>query len=126
MKQSPPRKFQIHLSTCILLSFVVGALVWGNVQVKDEGLMGISNMMHVSYSRHFSAGWPIPFFNYQKQLGSWPERIQEINGKREILHDKHQIPEKDPNPPDFSELVGQHGRQFDIRGFMVDLVCAFG
>jgi len=32
MPQSPPRKrFQVHLSTAIVLMFVTGALIWANV-----------------------------------------------------------------------------------------------
>ncbi|HLX62997.1 MAG TPA: hypothetical protein VKX17_17130 [Planctomycetota bacterium] len=58
---SPPRRarFQIHLSTAIVLMFVAGVLIWANLEVR---------YVH-PYSKE--CGWPLPFMTKSPPPGPW-------------------------------------------------------
>lgn len=79
MPQSPPRKrFQVHLSTAIVLMFVAGALIWANVTptiftkeftLKDTGT-------NIAFTK-VTYGWPSTVFGHA-QIGNGviPEMTQ--------------------------------------------------
>ena len=55
----PPRKrplFQIHLSTCIVLMFVAGALIWANVRDYSFTPASMAGEHHAPKVGH---GWPV-------------------------------------------------------------------
>ena len=59
MPTPPPRKrFQIHLSTAMVMMIVAGALIWANTRVRHEtkptSLMG--DVCDIEYSFY---GWPV-------------------------------------------------------------------
>ncbi|MEI6235981.1 MAG: hypothetical protein WCT04_23245 [Planctomycetota bacterium] len=53
MTEPPPRKrFQIHLSTAIVMMFVAGGLIWANVTGRFA--------YHIERSACYAFGWPLP------------------------------------------------------------------
>src|SRR5436190_1967908 len=51
----PPRKrFQIHLSTAIVLMFVAGSLIWANVPIKATSITSANERC-----TYYLYGWPI-------------------------------------------------------------------
>ena len=68
MPTPPPRKrFQIHLSTAIVMMFVAGALIWANVSQRGgrgEVLQVIDQeLLVVDYELYY--GWPFPMVTSQ-------------------------------------------------------------
>jgi len=56
MPEPPRRKrFQVHLSTAIVLMFVAGMLIWGNVARSLEDGYGDMGL----FWSHYTYGWPI-------------------------------------------------------------------
>ena len=55
MPEPPPRKrFQIHLSTAIVLMFVAGMLIWANIRER------YSRMLEEAPYAGICKGWPCP------------------------------------------------------------------
>lgn len=78
MTDAPARRrprFQIHLSTCIVLMFVAGAIVLLNMiwlpspkpQYKDAVISDTSTLYHLVYDGN-KLGWPWAFYYIRKSL----------------------------------------------------------
>jgi hypothetical protein len=62
-------RLQLHLSTCIVLMFVAGGLVWANaLKVYDLKTLDISS---------FTQGWPLPYFkiDYPAEDYYYPQNL---------------------------------------------------
>ncbi len=59
MTNPPPRKrFQIHLSTAIVMMFVAGGIIWANALQSD------GSSPEGAY-RRYTYGWPLEFYHRQ-------------------------------------------------------------
>src|SRR5579862_22503 len=71
----PPRgaRFQIHLSTAIVLMFVAGALIWANVnereyvfETDDAEFYRVGDVIYWFEIQHAEHGWP--FYAVQRRI----------------------------------------------------------
>jgi hypothetical protein len=61
------RRFQIHLSTAVMLMITAGGLIWGNTRAEklpSPSMMGLPGYSYCGY------GWPIPAIVVNETLGS--------------------------------------------------------
>lgn len=58
------RRFQIHLSTAVLLTFVAGALIWANALPVNE----TSRLEHMAFYSSDAYGWPWPALVYTHEI----------------------------------------------------------
>jgi hypothetical protein len=72
----PPTKrrpwFQFHLSTCVILMFVAGGLLWANVTERGFGAHFTSKgLPYVVFGLHpeRGLGWPLPFLKWDWEVG---------------------------------------------------------
>ena len=88
MPTPPPRKrFQIHLSTAIVMMFVAGALIWANVTERSQVLILVPD------GKEF--GWPFPAIRINPEIrennsvfaGELVRPRQTIVNKLEIIKD---------------------------------------
>ena len=68
---NPPRRsrFQIHLSTAIVMMFAAGALIWANVRTEKERYDALSIALFQptsEYNGYELYGWPIKAIRYRK------------------------------------------------------------
>ena len=54
-------RFQIHLSTAIVLMFTAGALIWANTSDRPQSVL--DECQHLYYTWSYSHGWPFHFFH---------------------------------------------------------------
>jgi len=51
-------RFQIHLSTAIVLMFAAGGIIWANTREQTSDIEGLDGLWHVS-----DYGWPAPMLH---------------------------------------------------------------
>lgn len=128
MSDVPAKKrawFQLHLSTCVVLMFVAGALVWANVRkgwaIDNELLTPVTGLdTPTPETAYFEVrGWPLPYQHARSQYDLW-------DGKKPTLMEVWldlplSVPDSDLSLYPLDESIWQHPETWDRTYLAADL-----